>query len=123
MTYLVTGGTGFIGVYVTRLLVQDATKVIIYQRNPVRKQLPDLIEKKGSNIEFVSGDITDLAHLIRTVKEYKVNRIIHLASLLTTAASENPHRVSNVLQRKSLSLGPREKLARTARDRTARERR
>ena len=91
MSYLVTGGTGLWGTYVTRLLVQEGAKVVIFQRNPVENRISDLLEKhEGESIEIVRGDIQDLAHLIRTAKEHKVNRIIHLASLLTPACAANP---------------------------------
>ena len=92
MTYLVTGGTGLIGTHVTRLLVQDGARVVIYDINPVRNRIIDSLLGKqgGSNIEIIRGDILDLAHLIRTVQEYKVNRIIHMAALLTGAYASNP---------------------------------
>ena len=92
MTYLVTGGTGLIGTHVTQLLVQDGARVIIYDINPVRNRIiGSLLGKQGgSNIEIVRGDVRDLAHLIHTTREYKVNRIIHMAALLTGACSTNP---------------------------------
>ncbi len=92
MTYLVTGGTGLIGTHVTRLLVQDGARVVIYDINPVRNRIMDglLGKQGGSNIEIIRGDILDLAHLIRTVQEYKVNRIIHMAALLSGSYASNP---------------------------------
>ena len=83
MTYLITGGTGLIGTYVIKLLVQDGARIIIYDINPVKNRILDsLLEKPGgSNIKIIRGDILDLSYLINIVQEYKVNRIIHLAAL------------------------------------------
>ena len=92
MTYLVTGGTGLIGTHVTRLLVQDGARVIIYDINPVRNlMMEELLGKQGrSSIEIIRGDVLDLPHLMHTVQEYKVNRIIHMAALLPVACTANP---------------------------------
>jgi UDP-glucose 4-epimerase len=91
MSYLVTGGTGLIGAYVTRLLVQEGEKVVTFNRNPRRTFLDRLMTKKElQRVEVIQGDTTDLAHLIRTVQEHGVEKIIHMAHLLTTASSANP---------------------------------
>ena len=92
MAYLITGGTGLIGSHVTRLLVQEGVRVIIYDINPVRnRMIDDLLGKQGgSDIEIIQGDVLDLAHLIRITQEYQVNKIIHMAALLPGACSANP---------------------------------
>ena len=97
MAYLITGGTGLWGTYVTRLLVRNGEKVVIFDINPVINRIKDLLEKQGgSNIEIIRGDITDLAHLIRTAQEHNVNKIIHLAGLLTNACATNPFLATQV---------------------------
>jgi UDP-glucose 4-epimerase len=91
MTYLVTGGTGFIGAEITRLLVHDGGKVVIYQRNPARSQVEELLEKEtDKKVVIIRGDISDLAHLVRTVQKYEVERIIHLSSLHAPESAANP---------------------------------
>jgi UDP-glucose 4-epimerase len=91
VSYLVTGGTGFIGAHVVRLLIQDGERVVIYDINPDRKLLDNLLGKsKSGQVEIIHGDVTDLAHLIRTCQEYDVEKIIHLSALLVLAASANP---------------------------------
>ena len=88
MSYLVTGGTGLIGAYVTRLLVQEGEKVVTFNRNPRRDFLEQLMTKEeNQRVEVIQGDVTDLAQLIRTVQEHDVDKIIHMAYLLTTASS------------------------------------
>jgi nucleoside-diphosphate-sugar epimerase len=88
---LVTGGTGFIGANVVRLLIRDGEQVVIYDINPDRKMLDTLLGKnKSSQLKLIQGNVTDPAHLIRTCQEYDVDRIIHLSALLVLDAAANP---------------------------------
>jgi nucleoside-diphosphate-sugar epimerase len=91
MSYLVTGGTGFIGAHIVRLLIQQEEKVVAYDAVPDIYLLERLMGKERSDlVKVVQGDITDLAHLIRTCQEYDVQKIIHTAALLGSASSANP---------------------------------
>jgi nucleoside-diphosphate-sugar epimerase len=91
MSYLVTGGTGFIGACITKLLIQDGKDVVAYDVEPRPEVLEPLTgkERKGS-LKIITGDITDLPHLIRTVQECGVTKIFHMAALLSRASSANP---------------------------------
>ena len=94
MTYLVTGGTGFIGSYIVRLLILNGEQVVAYDVAPDRSLLEHLIGKEGSDqVAVIRGDITDLSHLIRTCQGYKVEKIIHTAAVLVV---ENPWLVTQV---------------------------
>lgn len=91
MSILITGGTGFIGSYVARDLLNKGEQVIAYdlisQGNSMSHILPqDVIE----NLTIVQGEITDYYKLLRTCKEYEVSKIVHLASPLLLAVQENP---------------------------------
>jgi UDP-glucose 4-epimerase len=91
MSYLITGGTGFIGSYISRALVRSGEKVIAYDLMP-DPAVMDMImsrEEKGS-VGIVQGDITDFLQLARTIEENKVTKIIHLSSILHPASNENP---------------------------------
>ena len=91
MNYLITGGTGFIGAYVAKLLAEEGGYVVAYDINPSRDLLGKVLSKEESGrVEVVKGDITDLAHLLRVCKEHHVEKIIHMAGLLTLASSANP---------------------------------
>lgn len=90
MVYLVTGGTGFIGAYVARLLSQEGATVVAYDlapdENAIQKVLaPDELAR----IAIVRGDVTDLPHLVHTIKEHRAEQIVHLAYLMTDAAQAN----------------------------------
>jgi len=91
MRYLITGGTGFIGAHLTRLLVQEGKEVVTYNRDPRQEILDHLIGKEQlTSVRIIRGDITDLAHLIRTAQEFNVTTIVHLAAMLSRASAENP---------------------------------
>ncbi|MFC1942589.1 NAD-dependent epimerase/dehydratase family protein [Chloroflexota bacterium] len=91
MSYLITGGTGLIGAYITRLLVKQGEQVVTYDTNPSRNLLERLMnEDELKQVKVITGDVTDLPHLIRTAQEYKIEKIIHMAFILSTAAAVNP---------------------------------
>ena len=76
-TYLITGGTGFIGSAIIKKLVQSKVNVICFDSN-IRGNFNKLgIAKNKVKIEL--GDIRDLKRLIKISK--KVDCIIHLAFL------------------------------------------
>lgn len=91
MGCLITGGTGFIGAYITRLMAQEGKEVVVYDIDPRREILESLIGKEQITlVKIISGDITDLAHLIRTAQEFNITKIVHMAALLSMACSANP---------------------------------
>lgn len=83
---LVIGGTGVIGSWVTRKLVEQGVRVITYSRHPETTLLKDIVSK----FECVAGDIMDLPNLIHTIRHHSVDRVIHMSALLTKALEESP---------------------------------
>jgi UDP-glucose 4-epimerase len=77
MTILLTGGTGFMGAWIVRALMKKNHTPIIYD---LRSDL-SLLEDAREKFELVQGDTLDLATLIRTIKRFKITRIIHAAAL------------------------------------------
>jgi nucleoside-diphosphate-sugar epimerase len=92
MTYLVTGGTGFIGSRVVRDLVREGEKVIVYDWNPSDLNLARLLTRKEieNNVRIIQGDVTDFVHIASVVKQNSINRIVHLAALLLHDINANP---------------------------------
>ncbi len=74
-TFLVTGGTGFIGSNICKLLIDKGYKVIIYDNNS-RGSLNKINDIK-KKITFIKGDIRDIKKLFASIK--KADAIIHLA--------------------------------------------
>lgn len=76
-TYLVTGGTGFIGSAIIKKLIDKNVNIICFDSN-IRGNINKLGKAK-KNIKLVIGDIRDQKKLIKISK--KVDCIIHLAFL------------------------------------------
>ena len=98
MAYLITGGMGCIGSYVVRDLLNAGEKLIVYD-SIHDLTIPKLVltTEQLERFTFVQGDITDLPHVLRTVKEHKIDRIIHLASWQVPACDANPPQALRVV--------------------------
>ncbi|MFH1481132.1 MAG: NAD(P)-dependent oxidoreductase [Pseudomonadota bacterium] len=83
---MVIGGNGHVGTWVLRELVEMGENPISYDIRPPSKHPTDILEK----IDFIKGDVRDLHHLLHSIKQGKVDRIIHMVSLLTSASQRDP---------------------------------
>lgn len=86
----VTGGTGLVGSWVVKRLVAAGADVVCLMRDWVPQSelvRTGLIEK----VKVVRGDIRDREVLERTMGEYEVDTVIHLAAqTIVTIANRNP---------------------------------
>lgn len=80
---LITGGAGYIGSHIVELLVKSKSNVFIYDNLETGHKR--LINKKA---KFIKGDIKNLKYLSKTIKNNKINSIIHLAAYLNIEDSE-----------------------------------
>lgn len=80
---LITGGAGFIGSHVVRLFVNNYPeyKIVNFDKLTYAGNLENLkdIESKP-NYVFVKGDICDIDLVLKTIKDYNIDGIIHLAA-------------------------------------------
>ena len=83
---LVTGGTGVMGSWVARRLVDQGAEVVAYSRHPDTSLISDIADR----VKLVSGDILDLPSIIHTIKTYGVERIIHMSTVLPDQLNSNP---------------------------------
>ena len=86
----VTGATGLVGGWLVRRLISAGADVVCLVRDWVpRSQLlgPDVL----SRVKIVRGDVRDQALLERTLGEYEVDTVIHLAAqTIVSIANRNP---------------------------------
>ena len=75
-TFLVTGGSGFIGSKITEMLLKEGHKVSIFDNN-FRGKLSRIKKIKNKNLKFFKGDIRNYNQLKKSFKN--VDSVIHLA--------------------------------------------
>lgn len=75
MSWLVTGGAGYIGAHVVRALVADGAEVVV---------LDDLSTGDGSRVDpgaaFVEGSVLDRGLVRRVLREHGVTGVVHIAA-------------------------------------------
>ncbi|NCB42999.1 MAG: CDP-glucose 4,6-dehydratase [Clostridia bacterium] len=78
---LVTGHTGFKGVWLCRMLVNAGAEVTGYALAPVDEQQPLYnLSEIGNHIESVFSDIRDYESLYHTFSEFRPEIVFHLAA-------------------------------------------
>ncbi len=86
MRVLVTGGAGYIGSVVTEELVKDGHEVVVYD-NLVKGHREAVVE----GAQLVEGDLLDDKTLRQTLKEHRVEAVIHMAAYsLVGESCEHP---------------------------------
>lgn len=92
MTYLVTGGAGFIGSHVAKHLLERGDEVLILDNfndyyDPKIKR--SNVEKLShfDRLTVIEGDIRDTALIARLFAEHDIQRIAHLAAMANVRAS------------------------------------
>jgi UDP-glucose 4-epimerase len=82
MATMITGGTGFLGSYLTRHLVREkgvaGKELILFDRYPSKERVADVIDE----VTLVTGDITEPTELTAAIRTYNVDQIYHLAAIL-----------------------------------------
>ena len=87
MTIMITGGTGFLGSYLARYLVNvhERSDVVIFEKNLNAPRIRDIHDR----VQVVQGDVQEPQELLEAMEAHAVDRIIHLAFI---AGTEEPGR-------------------------------
>lgn len=75
----VTGATGFLGGWLVKELLERQARVVVLVRDSVPRSM-FMRERLGDQVDVVRGDVTDQALLRRTLCEYEVSTVFHLAA-------------------------------------------
>ncbi|HVN16411.1 MAG TPA: GDP-mannose 4,6-dehydratase, partial [Anaerolineales bacterium] len=86
----VTGGTGLVGSWLVRRLIDAGADVICLVRDWVPQS--ELVRTKLiDQVKVVRGDVRDREVIERSLGEYEINTVIHLAAqTIVTIANRNP---------------------------------
>jgi UDP-glucose 4-epimerase len=93
LNILLTGGTGYIASHTAVVLIKEGHKVVLFDNLAnsdisVLDRLEKILSKK---ISFIEGDVLDSELLSKTLKEHKIDAVIHFAGLKAVGESvENP---------------------------------
>jgi CDP-paratose 2-epimerase len=94
MTWLITGGCGFVGTNLADAVLGKGEDVVIIDnlsRLGARENLTWLRSRHGSDWRFVAGDIRDAEAIARVVQDTRPRALAHLAGqVATTRSLENP---------------------------------
>ena len=91
---LITGGTGTFGKsfvnYVSKL--DDVNKIYVYSRDEMKQwDMQIQFKSKSNKIDYIIGDVRDFAKLNATVRDNKINLIVHAAATkIVLSAEYNP---------------------------------
>ena len=88
MSVLITGGTGFIGSRVARVLLSKDRSVVCLDYAPNAQRFADLGNQ--SRLAVVQGDTAHMDDLVAAIREHGIRRIIHLAALLPPVTEDEP---------------------------------
>ena len=87
MTIMVTGGNGFIGQRIVRILLERGEEVVSFDMVPPRPGA----QTESDRLSFYRGDVTQIPHLTEAINTHSVDRIIHMAALLPPDTEDRPH--------------------------------
>ena len=87
MNVLVTGGTGFIGAQVVRILLEKGVKKpVVFDINPSTKLLDDA----AAQVELVRGDLGNFSHVLNVVKTFRPKVVYHIGGMLSVPSDADP---------------------------------
>lgn len=94
MAILITGGTGFLGSHLARYLVEvdGETDVVLFDAALNLARVADL----GERVTLVQGDVTEPTEVIEAMDRHGVDRVVHLAFLLTGGSAASPLRAVKI---------------------------
>jgi len=84
--YLIIGGNGVIGHFLTRLLVARGVRPVVMSRSGD----PALITDIADQCELVRGDVTDQAAVDKIIHSHSITHIAHLGAVLPNVAESDP---------------------------------
>lgn len=84
MSWLITGGGGFLGANVARTLAAHGEEIVCFDRAFGDVELP-------ANVATQAGDVSDRAQVAEAFRRYpRVDRVVHLAYLMGSESEADP---------------------------------
>src|SRR5689334_5317898 len=87
---LVTGGSGLVGAYAVRMLLDRGERPVVYDV-AVNERLLEAVGVESGKVTAIRGDMMDLPALISALRDHDCDRIIHLAAFLGEEVQRRPY--------------------------------
>jgi UDP-glucose 4-epimerase len=87
---LVTGGSGLVGAYAVKMLLDRGERPVIYDV-AVNEHLLNAVGVEIGKVTAIRGDMMDLPALISALRDRDCDRIIHLAAFLGEEVQRRPY--------------------------------
>ena len=81
-TILVTGGSGFIGSYVLRLLAERGDHVINFDTQEPGPEATWWLRSVIDRIQFMKGSIDDWTDVVAATEEFRPDGVVHIAAIV-----------------------------------------
>lgn len=91
-TVLVTGGSGFIGTWVLRELLEAGARVVALDVRPATERWNRVLGAAAKSVVFSDVSLIDREGLAALMNLHDVSHVIHLAALLTPDCQQDPFR-------------------------------
>jgi len=85
MAILVTGGSGYVGSELVKVLLDRREKVVVFDKIKSRR-----LEGLEDRLPVVLGDLNNASEVMNVVRDYKITSVYHLGALLTFESEANP---------------------------------
>ncbi len=87
MSYLITGGTGFIGSYVVRNLLRHGQRVVCLDRSPDAQ----VVARFLSEVTVIECDLSERKQLAAVFDNHpEIDRVVHLAYAMGAESEADP---------------------------------
>ena len=91
MNCLITGGRGFIGSHVMRLFKNEGHKVVCIAHNHEKTSMHEVLSPEDiAAFTILEGQLNDLDFLMKTIKDYKIDVIVHEGAVLGDVCEKDP---------------------------------
>jgi nucleoside-diphosphate-sugar epimerase len=86
MATMITGGAGFIGSCLAKLLIDEGERPVLFDIAPVQGPLTEM----AGHFIFERGSLAHLPVVMECVERHAVDRIFHLGGMLSLPSEQNP---------------------------------
>jgi nucleoside-diphosphate-sugar epimerase len=94
MKVLVTGGSGFIGAWIVRRLLEKGVEPRVFDLNADRRIVREIVGPRADGLDWFPGDVSKRTDVDAAVQGCEA--AVHLAGVLTPACRDNPVRGAEI---------------------------